>query len=228
MSALRHAADGMGVRLEDIRGPESPTDSWRLIVADVVTHRGHLVATLGQMTRKIGIRIWSTGVGEIAQGCVSDLEAVVQVAHAWHEGITLDQLGSRWPFIAVDALALAHERGEAVAFQWQLVRDLPEHLVDHEIVEAAYADPVLRGLFPLVGHGSLQFSRCTHRPFSGDVPSLFPLGNGGWRVHCLWAGDEIPPQDAATAAEAVSLVVAGLPATCGPAVEGPLDRRAGA
>ncbi|WP_392839287.1 DUF6193 family natural product biosynthesis protein [Streptomyces sp. LN500] len=58
--------------------------------------------------------------------------------------------------------------------------------------EAAYANPLLRGLFPLISHGSLQFSRCTHAPWSYDVPSLHPQLGGGWRALPAHKGRDIP------------------------------------
>lgn len=76
----------------------------------------------------------------------------------------------------------------------------------------------------MIRPGSLQFSRCTHFPFSNDVPSVFPLGGGGWRVICLWGQGGVQPRDASlTPAEAVEFVVAGLPDGCGPALEGPAE-----
>ncbi|MEU8890483.1 DUF6193 family natural product biosynthesis protein [Streptomyces sp. NPDC048442] len=41
-------------------------------------------------------------------------------------------------------------------------------------------NPRLRSLFPLISHGSLQFGRCTHAPWSDDVPHLLPQFAGGW------------------------------------------------
>ncbi|MET9461533.1 DUF6193 family natural product biosynthesis protein [Streptomyces canus] len=50
---------------------------------------------------------------------------------------------------------------DPVAAKWQVVRDMDANLIGTALVEAAYANPALRALFPLVRHGSLQFSRCT-------------------------------------------------------------------
>ena len=174
VSALQCAADCLHIDLGVVRGPESPTDSWRLIVATVDGGRGSLTATLQKEERRFAIRIWWTGVGEAAHGSATDLETVVAMAHAWRVGMKLSELQARWPSFKIDELTLAHEREEAVAFKWQLTRDAPDRLIDHDIVEAAYAAPALRALYPMISHGSLQFSRCTHYPFSNDVPSLFP------------------------------------------------------
>lgn len=222
VSALRQTADLMGVQLVGVRGTKSPTDSCRLVVASFEASRGPVGVTLQQKHRELVLRIWMTGVGEAATGGVQDLETVVNVAGAWQAGNSLTELASRWPFLDVDPLALAHEQGRAVAFAWQRARDLPDRLVDHGLLEAAFAVPVLRGLFPMVTHGSLQFSRCTRFPYSGDVPSIFPLQGGGWRVTSLW-DPQIAHRDVATAEEAVVVVAAALPNDCAPAVEGDAD-----
>ncbi len=221
VASLRHAAADMHVDLGTVRGSESATDSWRLIVASVHASRGSFVVTLGQQERAFGIRMWWTGVGEAACGRTTELQTVVNIAHAWQVGTSVAELRTRWPFLKIDELTLAHERGEAVAFKWQLVRNAPDRLIDHDIVEAAYANPLLRSLFPLISHGSLQFSRCTHTPWSYDVPSLHPQLGGGWRARPAHKGRDIPDRYAQSPEEAVVFVVEGLPDGCGPAVEGP-------
>lgn len=223
VAALRNAAADMYVDLGTVSGPESPTDSWRLIVARVDASRGSVVVTLGEQERVFGIRMWWTGVGEAACGRTAELQTVVNIAHAWQTGVSVRELGDRWPFLEIDELTLAHELGEAVAFKWQIVRNTPDRLIDHDIVEAAHANPLLRSLFPLISHGSLQFSRCTRSPWSYDVPSLAPQLGGGWRALRAHKGRDIPDRIAQTPEEAVAFVVAGLPDGCGPAVEGPAD-----
>ncbi|WP_107091703.1 DUF6193 family natural product biosynthesis protein [Streptomyces sp. MMG1533] len=115
---------------------------------------------------------------------------------------------------------------DPVDAKWQLVREMHENLIDKPLVEAAYAAPALRRLFPLVSHGSLQFSRCTRFPWSGDLPSIFPLIGERFRVLRLHeprgsGREEVGEAD--TADEAVALVVAHLPAGCGPAVDATPD-----
>jgi hypothetical protein len=113
-----------------------------------------------------------------------------------------------------------------VAVKWQVVREMDEGLIDKALVEAAYANPAVRALFPLVSHGSLQFSRCTRFPWSQDLPMIFPLFGGRFRVRRL----HTPPGsgheqlgEADCAEEAVELVASHLPAGCGPAVDGTPD-----
>lgn len=180
--ALRRAAADMHVDLGTVRGPASGTGSRRVVDASVHASRGSLVVTLGQQERAFDIRMWWTGVGEAARGRTTELQTVVDIAHAWQVGTSVAELRTRWPFLKIDELTLAHERGEAVAFKWQLVRNAPDRLIDHDLVEAAYANPLLRSLFPLISHGTLQFSRCTHSPWSYDVPTPVRLLGGGWKA----------------------------------------------
>jgi hypothetical protein len=115
---------------------------------------------------------------------------------------------------------------DPVAAKWQVVREMDANLVDKALVEAAYANPALRALFPLVSHGSLQFSRCTRFPWSQDLPMIFPLFGRRFRVRRLHeprgSGRE-EAGEADSAEEAVKLVASHLPAGCGPAVDGTPD-----
>ncbi|WP_405606850.1 DUF6193 family natural product biosynthesis protein [Streptomyces sp. NBC_00076] len=115
---------------------------------------------------------------------------------------------------------------DPVAAKWQVVREMDANLIDKALVEAAYANPALRALFPLVSHGSLQFSRCTRFPWSQDLPSIFPLFGGRFRVlrlHEPRGSGQEEVGEADSAEEAVKLVASHLPAGCGPAVDGTPD-----
>ncbi|MFE5596125.1 DUF6193 family natural product biosynthesis protein [Streptomyces sp. NPDC056549] len=112
-----------------------------------------------------------------------------------------------------------------VAAQWQLVREKKESLIDKHLVEAAYANPALRSLFPMVSHGSLQFSRCTRFPWSQDLPSIFPEGERFCvlRLHERQGSGRERIGGAFTAEEAVEIAAAHLPNGWGPAVDGKPD-----
>ncbi|MEV0535562.1 DUF6193 family natural product biosynthesis protein [Kitasatospora sp. NPDC050463] len=88
------------------------------------------------------------------------------------------------------------------------------------VIEAAYAEPRLRALFPFPSHGALTFHRNTRFPWSNDLP--FIVGDAQWCI--VYAprgvtqrvlGESLTPQEAA------ALVVAHLPPDCGPAFDGP-------
>ncbi|WP_328546331.1 DUF6193 family natural product biosynthesis protein [Streptomyces platensis] len=120
----------------------------------------------------------------------------------------------------------ASQAPEAVAITWRKVRETSDELIDPAAVEAAYAHPLLRALFPLISHGSLHFSRCTAFPWTNDVPAVYPRSGGGFRVVRMnepVGSSRQTVGDADSAEEAVALVVAHLPPGCGPAVDGTAD-----
>jgi len=89
---------------------------------------------------------------------------------------------------------------------------------DLVVVEAAYAEPRLRVLFPFPSHGALHFHRNTQFPWSNDLPFIA----SGTQSYIVYApqysgvlGEVLTPREAA------ALVVAHLPYDCGPAFEGP-------
>ncbi|MCU7825300.1 DUF6193 family natural product biosynthesis protein [Kitasatospora sp. DSM 101779] len=112
---------------------------------------------------------------------------------------------------------------DPVAEAWNAIRALSPDLIDKALVEAAYADDVIRSLFPMVSHGSLQFSRCTRFPWSRDLPSVFPNGSAGFRVMRLHEPGNSTIGEVLSADEAVRMVRDNLPVGCGPAVDGTPD-----
>ncbi|WP_238783329.1 DUF6193 family natural product biosynthesis protein [Streptomyces monomycini] len=92
-----------------------------------------------------------------------------------------------------------------------------------ELVAAAYAEPQLRQLFPWVGMWELHFSRCTEFRWTWDVPYIGPAAAGPDHCGAYYVAGPSRTQKigtAATAQEAVEMVVARLPPTCGPAFVG--------
>jgi hypothetical protein len=105
---------------------------------------------------------------------------------------------------------------------WQAVRE--DGRVSAELLEAAYAQPLLRQLFPWTGMGELHFSRCTEQRWTWDIPYIRPPANGTYLVSGPLRNETIGP--AATAQDAVAMVVDRLPAGCGPAFVGSSDELA--
>jgi Family of unknown function (DUF6193) len=99
---------------------------------------------------------------------------------------------------------------------WQDVRD--DGRVRAELLDAAYAEPRLRRLFPWTGMGELHFSRCTGKRWTWDIPYIQPVAGGGYWVSGPSRDQTVGP--AASAREAVAMVVARLPPGCGPAFVG--------
>lgn len=83
------------------------------------------------------------------------------------------------------------------------------------VAAAAYAEPVLRTLFPFHTHGTLKFIRDAppwYEPPIDDLPFVV-LGEPPYSVYT--AGHAIRLGEVATAEDAISLVVAHLPADLG-------------
>ncbi|MHB9756471.1 DUF6193 family natural product biosynthesis protein [Streptomyces sp. BYX5S] len=73
-------------------------------------------------------------------------------------------------------------------------------------------------LFPWTGMGELHFSRCTEKRWTWDIPYVQPAAEGAYRVLGPARNESVGP--AATAQEAIAMVVERLPAPCGPAFLG--------
>jgi hypothetical protein len=99
---------------------------------------------------------------------------------------------------------------------WQAVRD--DGRVRAELLEAAYAEPRLRQLFAWTGMGELHLSRCTEQRWTWDIPHIQPAAGGTYWVSGPLRSESVGP--AATAQEAIAMVVERLPAGYGPAFVG--------
>ncbi len=86
-------------------------------------------------------------------------------------------------------------------------------------IEAAYAEPRLRALFPWPSHGALHFFRNTRYPWRDDLP--FIVGGAECIVYAPRGESTCVLGQSLTPQEAAALVVAHLPDDCGPAFEGP-------
>jgi hypothetical protein len=130
---------------------------------------------------------------------------------------------ARHPFLELDPLAVAFERGEAIEFLWrQLLEDPPEDSL-RPVIEAAAAEPRLRRLRPYTSMGRLCFSRWFDYPFSHDLPYALaqappyaPQDEGGFLVFRAtelpaYLDGSDPGAIADNAERAVELLVAALP-----------------
>ncbi|MER5360860.1 DUF6193 family natural product biosynthesis protein [Streptomyces sp. NPDC002785] len=110
---------------------------------------------------------------------------------------------------------------EIVAEEWKTILDSEDNLINPAMPRAAYANPRLRELSPMVSHGALYLSRCIRFPWTHDVGTLFPRGGGGFMVIRQSNGTILGEPE--TVEEAVALIVANLPEGCGPAIDGTAD-----
>ncbi|MEU9731364.1 DUF6193 family natural product biosynthesis protein [Streptomyces sp. NPDC048002] len=153
----------------------------------------------------------------MATGDTDDLSRAAGATDSWLRAGPVRELVAQWPYLRTWELAEAHERGEAeaVSVRWRLMRESTargqEH-ARHALVEAAFEQPRLRALSPGRSIYWLTFSRRAAPPICHDLPKAMPAKDGRYRVHVPGS----PARDAATAAEAVAMMVAALPADAVP------------
>jgi hypothetical protein len=232
--AVRVLAATHGLALGSVRASSLP--GWVLCGAELESEAGTVRLLLGSEERVVIAECWRRGV-TLAGGSTPELLPVARAAEAFLRGDSLADLRDHHSFLTVSDLARAHERGpaEAVAEQWRRLRDRwgrdDRFPFVADLIEAAYAVPQLRQLFPYTSHFTLQFSTCTGWPYSGDIPCIEPAPQEKvYRLHqCdgyvlrnrLMGGDVIGEAD--DAESAITALLAHLPANVGPAVAGTAD-----
>jgi hypothetical protein len=126
-----------------------------------------------------------------------------------------EAMAAKHPFLELDPLAIAFERGEAIEFLWLGFLEEPSDLGLDPLITAAAAEPRLRQLRPYLQMDRLCFSRWFDFPFSNDLPNAM-ADAAGFRV---FRANELPPYLGGTAAgtlagdadHAVELLVEALP-----------------
>lgn len=219
--ALQGAVQQAGHRI-DVLPERAP--GWRRTGARAEGRARTTDVHLGVQERCFVMSFRERGV-TMAKGDTTRLDEAATAIGVWQAGADLKDLRSACPFVHYGPLAEAHERGTAVETMWTIYRQTTATHVDHDLIEAAYAEPQLRALFPFHSHRSLNFSRCTGFPYTHDVPVITPV-DGKYRV--TWWKTRSPhgPADIGETEnphDAVALVLVHLPAGCGPAVAGTAD-----
>ncbi|MFI0406797.1 DUF6193 family natural product biosynthesis protein [Actinomadura sp. 3N508] len=219
---MQAALDDTG---HDLTAQLTSSPGWWDCVTRVGDDHRHVTTIAGSEERCFRMEFWQRGVA-MAGAKAADLPAAARAISLWQTGRCLSELQSACSFVQYDPLAEAHERGDAVEVRWAIYRRTSAPHVDHDLIEAAYAQPRLRALFPFHSHRSLNFSRCTGFPYTHDVPVIDPRPHGTYRV--VWWQNRSPHIPASIGEadnphDAVALVVAHLPRNCGPAVAGTAD-----
>lgn len=210
--------------------PVTPEDCTPLIFADVastVPHREPLEIRASWSERRWSIRGKERYEdATLFDGGTDDLAELVRAAQAWRDGASLTDIRRAAPFVHLTGRCEVPDGdpGRMVEAEWQFMRRQAEELeydwqaTYQALIEAAYAEPALRALYPFTSHWALRFSGTTRPGLKIVGPSLCANGDGtyglGRGFMTMDVGTFSTPQ------EAVALAVRHLPAGLGPVTRG--------
>ncbi|MFE1879543.1 DUF6193 family natural product biosynthesis protein [Streptomyces diastatochromogenes] len=221
-AALQAVADKDGLTVS-FKAPES-NPLLHASVASMVPHRTILAISAWAVERRWSIRGCESFQDlALVDGDTQDLAQVVRAAQSWHDGVELAEIRRAAPFVHLSGRFEVpdHDPERLTESEWQHLRteagemDWPEY---RALIEAAYAEPVLRGLYPFTSHWTLRFSTST-RPRLTVVPlCLDAHRQKPYTVSAHYMGEVLA--EATTAAHAASIALHYLPSGLGPVTRG--------
>lgn len=224
-AALRAEAEGCLDAVPVISSDSDPLR--RAAVSSNLPHREPLQISAGLHERRWSIRGTEPFQGlPLLDGRTENLTEVARAARAWHDGAALDDIRRAVPFVRLTGRTEVpdHHPARLTESEWQSLRQEAAEL-DYAwrpsyqaLIEAAYAEPALRALYPFTSHWALRFSATT-RPDLTVVGPFLAAGSDG--TYSLGRGIVTPDLGQfATAHEAVALAVQHLPSGLGPVTLG--------
>ncbi|MGW2426827.1 hypothetical protein ACWC0C_48240 [Streptomyces sp. NPDC001709] len=200
VAALCQAAAETGVSLGQI-GPVSKHGGAAFKTATTSAARGEIVVRLGKGRRIFSISLDSSrGAFVWASGGTRDLKEVVKLMDAWRNGMSLRELGERFPFMAYDRLSLGYEDGTPVETQWAILLGAPEFSEYRGMLLKVHVNTHLGKMFPYFSHETLRLaSDCFDRSSSGIFIDPRPDGS-----YFVWATNDKKGREARGLEEAVA------------------------
>ncbi|MGW1350838.1 DUF6193 family natural product biosynthesis protein [Streptomyces sp. NPDC002409] len=211
--------------------PVTSPDSHPLLhatVASTLPHRAPLQISAWAHERRWSIRGEEPFQGmALIDGRADDLAQVAGAARAWHDGASLEDIHRAAPFVHPTGRfeVLDHDPARLTESEWRSMRQEADEMERdawqegyRTLVEAAYAEPALRALYPFTSHWVLRFSSTTRPHLTIVGPCLTANGDGTYGV-----GRGFITQDLGrftTPHEAVALAVSRLPSALGPVALG--------
>ncbi|WP_433469810.1 DUF6193 family natural product biosynthesis protein [Spirillospora sp. CA-128828] len=134
----------------------------------------------------------------------------------WAEGASLDEIGQAAPLdVLTERFEVPNNNlSDVIESEWQWMlkeaRNVgwPEY---QALIEAAYAEPKLRRLYPYTSHCALGFAAAPDFPFA--TPSFVwvdsPRGDGDYTVREWWGGPALA--QCSTPAQAIAIAVDRIP-----------------
>ncbi|MFG1871631.1 DUF6193 family natural product biosynthesis protein [Micromonospora arborensis] len=172
--ALQQTARRQQVDQELQWGDDRGGDGWS---ASVSSNHGGIAVSVVVDRRAFSVTITVRGT-TWAAGVTSDLAEVARVADAWHGGVTLRELHKEFPFMTYDRMAEAHEGGDPLAVQWELLLNDEDLAVIRPLLEAAHAHPRLRQMSPSVSHRTVLFLESNPEDRSAPMIKILRTGDG--------------------------------------------------
>lgn len=219
------AAQGLSFPVREAQG-----DPMRAaLVPTTLAHRRELEVGASHVERRWFVRARERDQDlSLLGGDTEDLSGIVRAAHAWHDGAPLDEIAEVAPFLRLTGRFEVPD-GDPVLLaesEWWYLRahaaeeGTPEY---RALIEAAYAEPVLRRLYPFTSHWALRFSTTTRPALSHEVAvCLFAGREHDYSARMNYLGPVVGR--AATAQELVALAVRHVPAGLGPVRSGARER----
>ncbi|MCX4862591.1 DUF6193 family natural product biosynthesis protein [Streptomyces sp. NBC_00257] len=180
-------------------------------------HRKALLVSSWAAERRWSIRGEETFAGSaLIEGDTDDLAQVAVAARAWQDGAALSEIRHAAPFVRLTGRFEVPDPDpqHLTESEWQFMRTEAEERgrpTYQALIEAAYAEPALRRLYPFTSHWTLRFSTTTRPSLTLIGPCLLAAdADQGYRVSTGFTGRGLLTE-AATAQEAVAAAVRHLP-----------------
>ncbi|MEU2394972.1 DUF6193 family natural product biosynthesis protein [Streptomyces sp. NPDC007369] len=224
-TALRAGAEG---RLGGV--PAASSDYAPLhhaTVASTLPHREPLQIRASSQERQWSIRGTEPFQGlALIDGGTDDLAQVAEAARAWHDGESLDGIRRAAPFVHLTGRFEVPDNDPArlAESEWQSMRQEAAELeyvwkeTHQALIEAAYAEPALRALYPFTSHWALRFSTSTRPRLTVVGPFVAANSDGTFGVGM--GSSDADLGRFATAHEALAVGVSQLPSGLGPITVG--------
>ncbi|MER5916607.1 DUF6193 family natural product biosynthesis protein [Streptomyces sp. NPDC001982] len=224
-AALRAVAEEGGFSIPVTASASSPLI--HATVASTLPHREALLVRSWAIKRRWSIRGEESFQGmALIDGDTEDLAQVARAAQAWHDGVALSDIRKAAPFVHLTGRFEVpdHDPVRLTESEWQHLRTEARELerpgeAYRALVEAAYAEPALRGLYPFTSHWTLRFSTTTRPRLTIFGPCLLAHDVDRYTVSTEFTGADALAQTT-TAQEAVAAAVRHLPYSPGPVTSG--------
>lgn len=229
------AAGGLGAALralaaeEDLSVPFAVSERdplHRAWVESPVPHRTSLDITAWAVARRWSIRGCDSFQDlALVDGDTEDLAQVVRAAQAWHDGAAPADIRRAAPFVHLTGRRDVPDQDpvELAESEWQHLLteagegDWSSYLA---LIEAAHAEPALRGLYPYTSHWTLRLSTTTRPRLTDDFQVCLAAAyrESRYTVSASYMGEVLA--ETTTAEEAVATALRHLPRGLGPVTSG--------